>query len=474
MLAAIMTPAARRHAARMARTIAPFAARLDRDFRSSLKKRSYDAAQIRAFVAITPSARSQLRSLDQFLEQVDYNGRRLAKMNVPPSELNEVLRDFSAILDPVLGEQFQPAREQLHLATIRTLENAYYRVREAETQAFFGFCQAEIECRDIDGLLRKFVGILTQTFRARAGRLFLLPTCSGKLGKPFYVEHGSPDERLIVDGEMRGKFRSYWSFPLSDGALVQLGFPTRYPWMPRELALLEAAGERCRAAMERARLEAEVRRLEADARRAEEMERRRIGRELHDEAGQCLLLLRLQLEMIERDAPEPLRPRLRESREVAERTVSELRRIVAALSPAVLERLGLPSALRHLVARFRETHRVRFQISVGSKPFPMQMQEVIYRVAQESLQNILKHSGASRVNLLLQESDKKIRLSVSDNGAGFDAEKAAGKPMSFGLAGMRERVALLGGTLTIRSRPQKGTTVAVELPHEPAMVASDE
>ena len=475
MTAALLTPAARRHAASMARAIRPSAERLDRDFLTQLRKRAYDDAQIRAFLAITPAARSRLRTLPQFLEQVDYNGRRLAKLNVPPAEVSEVLREFGAILDPVLGGQYQPAREQLHLATILTLENSFYRVREAETQAFFGLYRAEVEAQDLEDLLRRFVGILTQTFHARAGSLLLDQSLAGKLSQPLYIECGKPDESLIADPAMRGSYQSYWSYPLGSGALVQFGFPVAYPWLPRELALLDAAGERCRAAMERARLEKEVRRLEAQGRQAEEAERRRIGRELHDEAGQSLMLLRLQLEMIEREAPLSLRPRLEEARGVAERTVVELRRIVAALSPAVLERLGLQSALRQLAARFGKMHpgEVRLRISLSPEPLPIEIQEVIYRVAQECLQNVAKHSQATHVNLSLKSADKNIRLSVTDNGAGFSAETVGSKPMSFGLAGIRERAALLGGTLAVRSKPGKGTTVALELPRTSARVASN-
>jgi signal transduction histidine kinase len=95
---------------------------------------------------------------------------------------------------------------------------------------------------------------------------------------------------------------------------------------------------------------------------------------------------------------------------------------------------------------------------------------VIYRVAQESLQNIAKHSQATRVKLLVQSTDKSIRLSVSDNGAGFLKEAALSKPMSFGLAGMRERAALLHGDLAIRSAPGKGVTVMLELPQSSAVV----
>lgn len=473
MTAALLTPAARRRSAAMARVIARSAASLDRDFLARLRQHAYDDAQMRAFLAITPAARSRLRSHTEFLEQVDYHGRRLAKLNVPPAEVTQVLREFSELLDPVLAGEYQPAREQLHLATILTLEKAFYRVREAETQAFFGLYQAEMETRELEVLLSRFVSILTQALHARVGRLFLDQPMAGKLLRPLYIERGTADEALIADSGMRGRYQSYWSYPLARGALVQFGFRVPYPWLPRELSLLEAAAGRCRAAMERADLEKEVRRLEALARQAEEEERRRIGRELHDEAGQSLLLLRLQLEMIERDAPASLRPRLEEVRGVAERTVLELRRIVAALSPAVLERLGLESALRQLTARFRKLHsgEVLLRISVPSEPLPMPTQEVIYRVTQECLQNVAKHSEATNVNLSLKPADKSIRLSVTDNGAGFSAETAGGKPMSFGLAGMRERAALLGGTLAIRSSPGKGTTVVLELPRISAQVA---
>ncbi|HTS27135.1 MAG TPA: sensor histidine kinase [Bryobacteraceae bacterium] len=473
MTAALFTPAARRHGASMARRIRPFAARLDRDFLARLRVRAFDDAKVRALLAITPAARSRLRTLHQFLEQVDYHGQRLAKLNVPPAEVREMLLEFGELLDPVLCGKCQPAREQLHLATILTLENAFYRVREAETQAFFGLYRAEAEARDLDELLRRVVGILTRVFHARIGRLLLQPPV-GKLAQPCYIEHGQEEESLIADPAMRGHYASYWSHPLGSGALVQFGFRVPYVWLPRERVLLEAASERCRAVMARARLERDVRRLESQTRQAEEEERRRIGRELHDEAGQSLLLLRLQLEMIGRDAPEALRPRLEEVRGVAERTVEELRRIVAALSPAVLERLGLAAALRQLIARFRKMHtsRIRVGISVPSEPLPLQIQEVIYRVAQECLQNIVKHSQATHVNLSLRTADKSIRLSVVDNGAGFNAGMVGRKPMSFGLAGMRERAALLGGTLTIRSAPGKGTAVVLQIPRTSAQVTA--
>jgi len=473
MADALLTPVARRFVAAMARAIAPDAGRLDRRFRKMLCARGYNAAQIRALLAITPAAASRLRRLSQFLEQVRYNGRRLAKLNVRPAKVDEALREFGGLLDSLLGERFQPAREQLYLSTTLELGSAYYQVREAEAQAFFDLVRAEAESTSLDGLMQRFARILTRTFRAGAGHLLLLDRpASGKLARPLYIERGQPEERLLAVSELRGRHASYWSFPMGQVALLQFGFAVPYPWLPRELALLNAVAERCQEAIEKARLEAENRRLEAEARQAEEDERRRIGRELHDEAGQLLLLLRLELEMMERQAPAEMRPRVAEARRIAERTVDEIRRIVAALSPAVLERLGLKAALRQLGARFRRLHPagLRLRISGVWEDLPRQTQEVIYRVSQESLQNIAKHSQATHVNLSLREADKSIRLSVADNGAGFSVEAAAGKPMSFGLAGMQERARLLGGQLNVCSQPGRGVAVRLVLPKGSATV----
>ena len=467
----LLTPAARRHAARLLAAISPFAGRLDRRFQALLRQRGYGRVESRAFLAITPAAASRLPSLPAFLEQVEYNGRRLAQLNVEPGEVKATLKLFGPLMDAALPGQFEPAREQIYLATVLSLDRAFYRVREAEAQAFFGIYRAEIEAQSLDDLLRRFVRILTRTFRARTGRLHLLDRLpAGPLSRPIYIERGQAREKLVADPEMRGCFASYWSFPMRPAGLLQFGFDRRYPWLPRELTLLDAVAERCQGAIERARMQAKIRRLEAEARQAEEEERRRIGRELHDEAGQSLLSLRLMLELMEHDAGAQLRPRLAEAREIAAHTIEELRRIVAALSPAVLERLGLESAIRHLAERFAKSHgaAIRVRVSGDWEAVSRQSQEVIYRVAQESLQNIAKHSKATRVNLLLQSTDKKIRLSVSDNGTGFAKEAAMSKPMSFGLAGMRERAKLLAGDLAIRSAPGKGVTVVLELPQSSA------
>ena len=440
---------------------------LDRRFRVLLRERPYDATQIRALVAITPVAASRLRTLEIFRAQVERYGRQLALLNVPLNEIGDVLAEFGALLERELEGRFAPAREQLHTVTRLLLNRAFYEVREAECQTFFGLTHAESEASGLDDLLHRLVAVLTRTFQAASGRLLLLDAPPrGRLARPLYIRHGSPAEALIACDRMRGDYASYWSFPVRDRVLLQLGFAGPNPWMPRQLAMLAAAGARCMEALERIRMQQEVHRLGVEARHAEDLERRRLGRELHDEAGQSLVLLRLQLELIERDAPEVLRPRLAQARLITERTVDELRRTIAALSPVVVERLGLASALRQLLTRFgrQSSVKVNLRLSPRISRISPQSQNVIYRISQEALQNVMKHSQASSVKLLVTFDDKRIRLSVRDNGVGFDQNAARRKPLSFGLTGMQERAALLGGTLRVESSKGKGAAVILELP----------
>ena len=117
----------------------------------------------------------------KFIEQVEYNGRRLAKLNLPPSAILEALEEYDQMLTPVLEtlnpdehSNFQWVREQLHFCVILTLNNAYYQVREAETQAFYELFRVELESRNLDELLRRFLDSLVHVCRADAGRLYML------------------------------------------------------------------------------------------------------------------------------------------------------------------------------------------------------------------------------------------------------------------------------------------------------------
>jgi two-component system sensor histidine kinase DegS len=166
------------------------------------------------------------------------------------------------------------------------------------------------------------------------------------------------------------------------------------------------------------------------------------------------------MEMLEQSLPpeqtEWIR-KLREARDLTERTILEMRRLIAALSPAVLEQLGLGAALRQLVNRFRRLHPIRVRLLLSRLGrLPQHTEIIIYRLVQECCNNIAKHSQASNVNISVSSSDGWVRLAVEDNGVGFKVEEALARKDSFGLSGMRERVALLGGRFEVRSHPRSG------------------
>jgi signal transduction histidine kinase len=475
--------------------VQPHVARLDAALRRRLRR---DPRQVKALSSITSGAAARLLSAGRpaadFLEQVAYNSRRLARLNVPPLEVVEALRAYDRELDAMLARRnprqdaaLDAVRQQLHFRTLLTVNDAYYQVREAETQAFYGLLRAEMDATGLDDLLQRFIVILTRTFHAQSGRLIPLADASGiaeavrkRLARPWYIAAGSATEKLVLDPGMRGRHASYWSIPYFSGkrlaGLIQFGFRTAYRWLPRELELLDGFAERCLRAAERARLiedlaarEEQVRALAGRLLEAEHEERGRISRELHDEAGQSMLFLRLHLEMLEKSAPSDLQPKLAEARGVAERIIAEIRRIIGALGPSAVEELGLPAAIRHLSARFRKLYPVKVRIRLtpyGARP-PHAMEATVYRVVQECYQNIAKHSAASHVQLLLKSTDKLLELNIEDDGAGFDVDSAAAQPRSFGLKGMRERVALLGGRLEIRSSPGHGAAISVRIPIPP-------
>src|SRR5205814_8237522 len=135
--------------------------------------------------------------------------------------------------------------------------------------------------------------------------------------------------------------------------------------------------------------------------------RRRLSRELHDEAGQSLLLARLDLEMLERSAPADWigRAKLADTRSVIEPTIVEIRRILAALSPAVLEQLGLSAAVRQLTTRLREICPARVTLRIDVRRLDGNVETVAYRLLQECYHNIARHSGASHVKVSLRSTD---------------------------------------------------------------------
>ncbi len=514
----VLSDQLRVHLHRLAVCLLPHAETLDRRFLVKLKRdkfgpRQFDSKIRVALAAITPGAAARILANGQpplkFIEQVEYNGRRLAKLNLPPSSIVEALQEYDRLLTPLLRKllpneyaNLQWVREQLHFCVILTLNNAYYQVREAETQAFYELFRVELESRNLDELLRRFLDSLLHVCHADAGHLYLLndkrsawvlraqartrgqvrpalaevPNGRAKMqtlahSRQVELKDGGSDG-LLLDSAWKDQFQTVWSIPLATGGrtagVMQFAFSKSYEWLPREQELLAAAAERCLMAAEKARLmenlaarEDQIRQLAEHMLHVEEMERRRISRELHDEAGQSLLCIRLQIELLEQALPSEhveWISKLREARDLTEHTILEMRRLIAALSPAVLEQLGLGAALRQLVNRFRRLNPIRVKLLLGRLGrLPQHTEIIVYRLVQECFNNIAKHSAATGVNISVSSADGWVRLAVEDNGVGFRVEEALARKDSFGLSGMRERVALLGGRFEIRSHPRNGS-----------------
>jgi signal transduction histidine kinase len=349
---------------------------------------------------------------------------------------------------------------------VLSLNNAYYQVREQESDTFYKMFRAELEATDLDDMLGRFTAVLQEYTGADEARVSLAAPARKAARRWLAEPHCSAGGKVPAELGWARKFATVWSVPLAsgtaDGGVMQFGFRNGYTWLPRERELLVAAAERCRRAAEKALLlanlaerEEQIRLLAEHMVEVEEAERRRISRELHDEAGQSLLCVRLQLEVLEnrpgRDAE--TRGKLAETRGMVEHSIIEIRRLIAALSPAVLEQIGLAAALRQLVGRFRQVHPAVVHLKVPRRlELPRKTEIIVYRLAQECLQNAAKYSHAQNVNLSVQSADGHLRMRIADDGVGFDVEEALSRRDCYGLSGLRERVTLLGGRLAVMSR----------------------
>ena len=212
------------------------------------------------------------------------------------------------------------------------------------------------------------------------------------------------------------------------------------------------------------RLENERRDAGAHALKAQEDERQRLARGLHDEVGQSMTAVLLQLKRMAANASQEQRTQLAEAQQVVKTSLEDVRRLAQELRPELLDHLGLASALVSLADGFEErTHlRVRRQLERVLPPLDPHAELVIYRVAQESLTNVARHAQATEVLLLLQRGNDSVVLRVIDDGQGFDPGHAEGG----GLRGIRERALIVGGAAAINPAPGGGVEVRLEVPAE--------
>jgi signal transduction histidine kinase len=193
---------------------------------------------------------------------------------------------------------------------------------------------------------------------------------------------------------------------------------------------------------------------------AQELERQRLARELHDETGQALTSILLGLKQLEGAEPESMN-RLRE---LVVATLQDVRRLAVELRPTVLDDFGLVPALERLTTNFAEQTGIEVDLEAGAiaDRLPPEVETAVYRIVQESLTNVAKHSHARRVSVLVTRSNGTIKAVIEDDGQGFDPSAESGDGV--GLIGMRERIELLDGSLAVESSETTGTTVALEVP----------
>lgn len=198
---------------------------------------------------------------------------------------------------------------------------------------------------------------------------------------------------------------------------------------------------------------------------AQELERARLARELHDETGQALTSILLGLKSLEDHADdEKSRAAVAELRELVVSTLQGVRRLAVELRPAALDDFGLAPAIERLAGVVSEQGGISVDVrsDLGNDRLSTDSETVLYRIVQEAFTNVLKHASASRVNVRLSRSDDTVTLVILDDGKGFDQARV--RDGSLGLVGMRERVALLDGRLTIESSEGAGTMLKAEVP----------
>ena len=452
--------------------------------------------------------------LPGFFENLAYFGNRLAKLQIDTRAVARSLELYETLCEPYLGSLFgerlteaKAALEMLSAATFQTVSGAYFDAKTGESAALLAVLDAELSAPNLTALLRRVLEITVTNFGASNGVVLLRDLESDLLhvtasvgleespedftiavgqgfsgrvaqtGEPDVVLDAAHDERIQTPA-LRRSANSIWAVPMKtpEGTIgvLMIGFSKPYEWMPTERELLRAIAERSALAIDRARIndalrEREIRIAELSAHllRVQEQERRRISRELHDETGQELMVIRLYLGMLE-STVKARNPRLkiRETLDVVDRTIDGIRRIIARLSPLLLQELGLIAAIRKEAKDLARDSGVKARVSAPHDigRLSSETEAAVYRVVQEALHNVAKHAQARNVNIQMSQENGELHLLVEDDGIGIQAKYGNSRGRSFGLAGIKERIGMLGGQVRISSTRGKGTRIEVTVP----------
>jgi signal transduction histidine kinase len=223
--------------------------------------------------------------------------------------------------------------------------------------------------------------------------------------------------------------------------------------------------------------QSELRALTSRLLQAQEAERRRIARELHDDLNQMLALFAIELDLLAQSQSGPgstSDDRVRALSGRVKQLSSAVHDLSHRLHPAKLEQLGLVAALRGLCGELAQAHGLGIEFSADGVPSSISGETALclYRIAQEALRNVIKHSGAPHARVELHGSPDAVSLTISDDGAGFDPGRSDGNA-GLGLVSMRERLRLVGGEIAIDSRPAGGVRIDVHIPWTPNRAGSE-
>lgn len=288
-----------------------------------------------------------------------------------------------------------------------------------------------------------------------------------------HIRSESGDDLLAVQQEVLGRIALDTPLEQVTAELVcvlQRHFPER-----EALTLEEIATQLAAIALERKRTEERLRehavRLEAFSRRlveVQEKERRQLARELHDEIGQLLTTLQLALDASAEGTEEAMQVRRDEARALIAETLNRVRELSFDLRPAMLDHLGLAPALRWLVERYTTGTGVRvdFQHTGIESRLSPEVETAAYRIVQEALTNVARHAGVKEAAVRLWVTGSILKVQIEDTGIGFDPEITLTTGRASGLAGMQERLLLLGGSLEIEATLGSGTHLLAAIPLE--------
>ena len=451
---------------------------------------------------------------NEFTENLHYYGRRLAKLRVDIRQVAHSLEIYQGIAASRIAEEFgeqsqkvETAMESMTAASFVAVSGAYFDVEESASDALLKILDAELSAINLTALLERILVVTSGIFGAQVGVVLLVDPESHKLrvrsvtglgpefghgiaispGQGFtghIFETGEPDmlpdlakSSGLLNKELCEHARALWGVPLKVDdrviGVLSLGFRKAYKWLPSEQELLRAVAERSAMAIDRARMtdalrEREMRIVELSGHllKAQEEERKRISRELHDETGQALMVIRLYLGMLDGTVKtDEAKARIGELLGVVDRTIEGIRRIIGRLSPLVLQELGMISAIRKEAKDLTKNAGVRAHVEISDNfgRLDPEIETAIYRVVQESLHNVAKHAKARNVEIHLERKGETLKLSIEDDGAGMRPATNSARP-TFGLTGMQERVSTLGGQMKVISHPGEGTKIKISVP----------